>query len=237
MKRFYSLFSGGVDSALATYSVLIHSNRCHMTPVFFNYGQRSASHEQAHAISQTKILQTLTSGTSSIIDDCRIYNLVPSDLFAWSDSDILVAARGRQNLDVQNRNMIFISMLTSIILSDRKKLGDRAPIRGQTGIIVGFKNEHYDTRFQFALLFNRLLNTKPFFVSVVTPLISSHQRRSFHSLAKRFVNDTASRQLVDNAWSCYFPTTEGRQCGKCPPCKARNHLRKEIRKRAEYKSR
>ncbi len=235
MKRYYSLFSGGVDSALATYKILVTTHGCHISPIFFDYGQKAARYEQEHSTKAVTILQSIASRTNSTVDSCQAFQFVPSDFLSWSDSDILSRANGKSNLDVENRNMILISLLVSIILADRKKTRASLRTKGQSGLIVGFKNEHYDTRMQYVSLFNQLLSKKPFFVSIVTPLISSHQRRSFHSLAKEFFSDDSCKQLVENAWSCYFPTPAGQQCGKCPPCKARRHLQNEMRKRTEFK--
>ena len=42
---YYSLFSGGFDSALATLKVISENDNIEIYPVFFNYGQKSQERE------------------------------------------------------------------------------------------------------------------------------------------------------------------------------------------------
>ena len=117
MDRYYALFSGGVDSTLATVKVLNQSKRVRITPLFFDYGQRNASEELAAVNQVIPLLRNRLGHVSSQLDEPRVFQL--DGLFSWSNSPILRWGTGdKHRPDLENRNMILIGCAASIIMAD-----------------------------------------------------------------------------------------------------------------------
>ena len=150
--------------------------------------------------------------------------------------DCVFHLKGREDfgdVDLENRNMILISIAVSIIMSDRKR--EKTDSKKQ-GLIVGFKNEHYDTTREFALGLNQVLGQKDFSIEIITPLVEDDSVVGWHSLAKQIYTIRGAEALLSYTWSCYYPTLEGSPCRRCPPCISRGKLSKEMRTRTRIKS-
>jgi 7-cyano-7-deazaguanine synthase in queuosine biosynthesis len=205
-----------------------------ITPLFFDYGQKAAEREKEAAEKLVPLLRERAKNGVTV-DECRVYSVGGTDLFAWSRSPILKGREHRDNPDVENRNMVLISLALSVVLSDRKH-----GVTGKSGqcIAVGFKNEHYDTTRAFAAGLNAVTTSDGFCVEVITPLLQGacNRKVALQSLAKQF-DGTDILPLLNGTWSCYYPTADGHPCGQCRPCKNRTHFLKELRLRSSKKSR
>jgi 7-cyano-7-deazaguanine synthase in queuosine biosynthesis len=168
-----------------------------------------------------------------VIEDYQKYEIGGTDLFKWSESSILQGREDFGDADLENRNMILISVAVSIIMSDRKreKTGNK-----KQGLIVGFKNEHYDTTRGFAWGLNQVLGQRDILVEIVTPLVEDDNAVGWHSLARQIHSINGAEALLSNTWSCYYPTSEGSPCTRCHPCISRGKLNREVGTQARIKS-
>lgn len=234
MKHYYSLFSGGVDSALAVLKIVTRERGIRVTPIFLDYGQKAAEKEEEAVARLIPLLRGFGAPNNVVLENYQKHIIGGTGLFKWSQSSILKGREDFGDPDLENRNMILISIAISIIMSDRKReraLGERQ------GLIVGFKNEHYDTRRGFALALNQVIAEGDLSVEIVTPLVDDDTVVGWHSLARQIHEIPGAETLLSYAWSCYYPTPDGSACSKCPPCKSRNNLSAEVGKQAKYEQR
>lgn len=228
MKYYYALFSGGLDSTLAILLTVSQMEPIKLTPLFFKYGQKSEA-EEARAVHRLMpYLRQHLGNLSSVLDDCREFDI--RGLFSWSKSPILKHNPANEGSpDVENRNMILIGCAASIILADWKHTGIKS-----TKLIVGFKNEHYDTKRTFARAINRIFETMNKPISVDTPLIAERQNeRSSPKRLAKCAYTLGAFDLLKESWSCYYPQ-DGKPCSSCSACQSRQdfftHLRKHMHK-------
>lgn len=231
MQEIYILFSGGVDSTIALLKTVQRDISATIYPIFFNYGQKSAKQEAETVDKIITLLRSSFTSKNINLNDCEKIDLHNSDLFKWSDSPLLNNNPRKDNPDVPNRNMILITITASIIIARRNDKKARKP----TQLVVGFKNEHYDTNRKFAVDLNRLMRPLSFGVEIITPLISNSKRKSWHSLAKDVYKIKDWQKLMLETWSCYYPDSKGKQCGNCKPCQHRNGFLEETATRVRKK--
>ena len=220
MRHCYALFSGGFDSTLVILKVISSRNPIELIPVFFDYGQKSKI-EEARAVKRlVPPFRERSKHPNTTIEDCRVFKIesLKSGLFSWSDSAILKGRPEHEDTDVENRNMILISYLASIIMADWKRSGTN----NMTEIITGFTNAYYDTSVNFIRNLNSLFKIigKP--IKVVAPLIPRGQMGGVtpEQLAKTAHELNAYSLLEHMTWSCYYPKN-GVPCGNCDPCRKR----------------
>lgn len=232
MKHYYALFSGGLDSALAVLKIITQEKDVRVTPLFFDYGQKAAKKEEEAVAKLVPLLRDFGKHNNAVVEDYRKYEIGGTGLFEWSESSILT---GREDFepDLENRNIVLISIAISIIMSDRK----REKTHGKKqGLVVGFRNEHYDTKRRFALGLNQVLSQKGFSIEIITPLVQGDKVVLSRSLAKQIHAIGGAEALLSYAWSCYYPTEEGSPCTGCSPCKSRANLDSEVKTRLAEKS-
>jgi len=229
MKHYYALFSGGLDSTLAILLVASKRNTVRITPIFFKYGQKSATEETKAVRRLIPLLRKHLGNPSSILDECREFDI--TGLFSWSKSPILQHNSTSAGApDVENRNMILIGCAASVMMADQKRQGDEAK-----ELVVGFKNEHYDTKSQFASAINSVFKAMDKPISLTAPLISEMQ--TGHSAPKRlakYAHALGAFDLLKESWSCYYPQT-GTPCNNCSACGGRTEFFSELRTRMQEK--
>jgi len=240
MERYYALFSGGFDSSLAIAKYLGEHSNINLTPVFFNYGQKSKEKEMNSVAQLTKYFKKLAKDSDSIVNDNIFINLSEGKLnsqalFSWSQSSIL---NDREDLDeragLENRNMILLACLASLIQAN----GDGIDEKTKAYIITGFTNSYPDTSLNFVESLNQTLKSVGLYVEVLAPLIPVGQigpvgEDKLARLADRFCK---SIPLNSIAWSCYFPKEHG-VCDKCEPCLKRQRIALRLGMRRAKKQR
>lgn len=229
MKHYYALFSGGLDSTLAILLVISEKEVTRLTPIFFKYGQKSEAEETKAVYRLIPLLRNHLGNPSSVLDDCREFDI--SGLFSWSKSPILQHNPTNEGSpDVENRNMVLISCAASLIMTDWKQTNTEP-----TKLIVGFKNEHYDTRRQFANAINRVFGVMSKPISLITPLISESQNEpSAPKRLAKYAHSLRAFDLLKESWSCYYPRN-GKPCNSCSACKGREDFFSELRQRIRKK--
>jgi 7-cyano-7-deazaguanine synthase len=226
MKHYYSLLSGGFDSTLAILKVIYENREIRITPVFFDYGQKSRN-EETKAVKE--IIPAIRAyadkiASETLIDDCRVIPL--GNLFAWSQSTILEGRPDNVDYGLENRNMVFLSCLASLILADKEDSESKEYIE----VITGFTNGYYDTHIDFVhdlntLFENMAQNKMTKRLKVIAPLIPDDNRDNVSE--KRSLSIASSLGVIpllrEKTWSCYFPRN-GATCKECPPCKKRRRI-------------
>lgn len=230
MKHKYILFSGGFDSTLASLKIIEENDNVKLTPVFFNYGQKSKEKE-AQAVSRlVRALRTRvkSKGKTMEIDDC-LTSEIPN-AFQWSQSSILEGRPETKKYGLENRNMVLLSLLVSKIMADYSPAGSSGVIE----IITGFTNEYYDTKLSFVHLYNTLLEKvgqeTGLKIRVITPLIPPNQKDSIRVGINKLIklaHSLNALELCSMTWSCYFPKGDD-TCGHCPPCEKRKRIFGEL---------
>ncbi len=216
MQHYYALFSGGLDSTLAILLTLKNPEAVRITPLFFKYGQRSAEEEEKAVHELIPLLRRKVANPESLVNDLREYDI--SGLFSWSKSSIL-----QRNLatppqpDVENRNMVLIGCAASVIMADLIDLNTN-PL----GLIVGFKNEHYDTTRKFARAMDNVFTAMDKSIHIRTPLLSSKQKEPCAvSRLVKFAYTHDAFDLLQQSWSCYEPRGH-KPCNECLACGGRS---------------
>jgi len=236
MEHKYILFSGGFDSTLASLKIIEENDNIKLTPVFFNYGQKSKERE-AQAVSRLVLAlrdRVKSKGKTIEIDDC-LTSEIPN-AFQWSHSSIIEGRPETKDYGLENRNMVLLSLLVSKIMADYRLEGSSGIIE----IITGFTNEYYDTKLSFVHLYNTLLEKVEqetgLRIRVIAPLIPDNQQDSIKVGVKKLIRLAYSLdalELLDiMTWSCYFPEGDS-VCGHCPPCEKRKRIFGELRKKKE----
>jgi len=236
MKHKYILFSGGFDSTLAFLKIIEENDNMKLTPVFFDYGQKSKERE-AQAVS--RLVPALrdrvkSKGKTIEIDDC-LTSEIPN-AFRWSHSSIIEGRPETKEYGLENRNMVLLSLVVSKIMADYSREGSSGIIE----IITGFTNEYYDTRLSFVHFYNSLLEKvgqeTGLKIRVITPLIPDNQKDSIKvgiNKLTRLAHSLNALELLDSmTWSCYFPEGDS-ECGHCPPCEKRKRIFGELHKKKE----
>lgn len=223
MRHYYALFSGGFDSTLAILKVISGRNPIELVPVFFDYGQKSRV-EEARAVKRlVSAFRERSKHPHTVIKDCRVFKIenLESGLFSWSDSAILGGRPEHEDTDLENRNMILISCLASIIMANWKKSKTNDPIE----IITGFTNGWYDTNLSFIRNLNKLFRDAGKPIKVIAPLIPRGQKGGMTPEQLLNIADSlnALSLLKEMSWSCYYPQY-GEPCGKCDPCRKREAI-------------
>lgn len=225
MKHYYSLISGGFDSTLATLKVIHDSRSLKLTPVFFNYGQKSKEQEEQSINQLLPIFSKYASDRKVVLEINRHKVINIENLFDWSQSSILEGNPDAEGYGLENRNMTFISITVSLILSEREATNSKQ----RKTIITGFTNGYYDTKLKFVEGLNSLLDKMDLNIEVIAPLIPDRQRYpvSHKKLLRLAHSIDALNILREYTWSCYFPQN-GKPCDKCPPCKKRKSIFAEL---------
>jgi 7-cyano-7-deazaguanine synthase in queuosine biosynthesis len=222
LKHYYSLFSGGFDSTLATLKTISENSPLKLSLVFFNYGQKSKEREAEAVMKLLPGIKEFARNTNvnTIVDDQpRMINI--QGLFSWSNSSILEGRPREGDTGLENRNLVLLSCLSSIIMADRKGIRPREYIY----IITGFTNTYYDTSLEFRQAMNSFFQATHQRIEVITPLIPDDQKGEvdLDELIK-IARSLNILSLLDRmTWSCYFPE-KSNNCGICGPCKKRRKI-------------
>ena len=228
MKTRYALFSGGFDSSLALFIYLHDNPKIVLKPVFFLYGQKPTDKELQAMKSMTEDLKEYAKQYGSTVEDCRIVDIGSDNkhVFSWSKASLLIGTpNDNEKVGLENRNMVLIACLLSLVMTEI----DIQVARNKIDVITGFTNNYYDTKITFLDALNCFFKSIGFFVELKAPLIEPKQKEktSNKKLAKLVRNYDLTAKLR-RSWSCYFPKADGSECGECDPCGKRREIFQEV---------
>jgi len=233
MKNCYCSFSGGFDSTLAILKVLSGKDPVKITPIFFDYGQKARKEETRAVTRLIPALQERSKPPRTSLEKCRIYTIesLSGGLFSWSQSSILEGRLAHKDEDLENRNMILISCVASVIMAGRKE----SQSDNDAEVITGFTNGYYDTTLNFVGVLNELFKIMKQPIKVVAPLIPEGQKEGMspEQLADIVCSLNAYDLLRDMTWSCYYPQNN-KPCGECAPCLKREGVFAELDKNRQH---
>lgn len=218
-KILFPLLSGGVDSTLATLLSIKAENSktvSRIAPVFVDYGQNSRKQEWRAVINVSKRLRVEAEIQAMRFDPPVKIGLAMPDtdalgIFKWSSS-VLVSDNESGKDEIENRNMVLIS----VVASYAKAL---TPLGQEAVIITGFRNEFYDTNLKFVEGLNKVFKTQNMHVKISVPVIDYKGVVGKKELIAKF-SSMGYKDLIDLTWSCYKPKN-GCPCGICSACKKR----------------
>ena len=220
LNHYYCLFSGGFDSTLAILKTISENSPLKLTCIFFNYGQKASVRESEAVTALFPGIKAFASNidTNTIIDEPRIINI--PGLFSWSSSSILVGNPKEGDTGVENRNLLLLSCLSSVIMADRKN----SRKKGNVVIITGFTDSYYDTSLKFRDAINAFFKATTQHIKVSTPLIPENQNENEEVTVDELIKVAKSLNVLPlldkTTWSCYFPS-QTETCGTCDQCKKR----------------
>ena len=228
--NFIHLFSGGLDSA---YSLLKlakdHTNKKRnggIHPIFMDYGQKAASTEWNQ-------VQKLTKFISNIAEDSFIYipiriNL-ESDLFKWCHN---VAFTGKEvgdvNPEIQNRNMVLLSILFSFLLGCAQNQGvTRADFEISSGFKDGEMGDCSATFFDALTDIFRSYHGEYNMKIILLPPLS---RKQVYARIKALLGGSQNQLELFSSMttSCYSPVN-GNACESCWKCRRIAEEKRDLR--------
>lgn len=218
--NFVHLFSGGLDSAyglLMLANEQVKNNRGDkIYPIFMDYGQYAAPTEWAQVLKLAKFISEKVKG-SNIHVPIRI-NL-SSDLFQWCHNVAFTGIEvGDENPEIQNRNMVLLSILFSYLLACAQNQGIT---KADFKISSGFKEgEMGDCSAEF---FKSLANVFGLYHReygmYMDPLPDLTRGQVYGKIKKLFRGSQAQLELFYSmTTSCYSPVN-GKACNKCWKCR------------------
>jgi 7-cyano-7-deazaguanine synthase in queuosine biosynthesis len=215
--------SGGLDSS---YSLLQIANEkkkndpsAVIHPIFFDYGQFVAETEWDRVTKIVEYIRDFLKERSMIDDPVKIS--LESELFQWTESDAFWGVKGKRDAEIENRNLVLFSVLTSYLMACAKH---QEITKTDFDISSGFKNKEMDDCSKdFFDKYKELL-------SIYKPGMTFHFQILGNWTLRRIVDET--KRLLDyrneaefNKFrkltvSCYSQTIDGEPCRICSKCKS-----------------
>ena len=235
----YILLSGGFDSAYGLLRWCVDSSES-IQPIFFNYGQKNSEFERG---SVEKIYSFLKKLFSECISYPVIINSFSSfdnedaklTLFPWSMSEPLTGDKLPDtnfcSLEIENRNMVMISLVFSYILSKLRETKEQNAI---VNIYTGFRDDempdacsHFFNLLCAALkIYHGEYSFKIHFIEKEFP------EQLYKKVARFFKSETKAEEFLDMTTSCYKPKDDGSRCLTCTKCQSfENILKKQAKLR------
>ena len=220
--NYVHLFSGGLDS---TYGLLklakdIEKGRKRkglIQPVFIDYGHFAASAEWGQAQKIVEFIGTRVQAPLVVRTPIRIS--LKSDLFTWCHNVAFTGKEvGETTCEIQNRNMVLLSILFSYLLACAQNQGVE---RASFEVYGGFKEgEMGDCSREFfdALTGAFAIYHKEYPIKVVL-LPPSSRAQIFARLRRLFHGSQSDLELVLSMITSCYASVDGTQCGKCYKCR------------------
>jgi 7-cyano-7-deazaguanine synthase in queuosine biosynthesis len=222
--NFVHLMSGGLDSA---YSLLMTAKKLKrqfvvIHPLYFDYGQCAAEIEWQRVSRIVEYIRNFLKSRSVI--DAPLKISLRSDLFQWTQSDAFKGLRGIQEPEIENRNLVIFSILTSYLMACANNQNITNP---EFIITSGFKEKELnDCSRDFFDDYSKLLAKYKPNMKFHFEILRNWDREKIVSETKRLLkgSETELKKFRQLTISCYSPTVNGEPCGKCSKCKS---LKKE----------
>lgn len=222
--NYIHLLSGGLDSAYSLLKIAKESKRLNgqvnviIHPIFFDYGHFAAEVEWNRVQKIVNYVRDFLQDKDAIDDPIRIS--LRSDLFTWSNSCAFKGEKGDNEPEIENRNMVLFSVLSSYLIAcaNHQKIKST-----KFKITSGFKEgELPDCNKKFFDKFSELLRLYKKDLIFDFEILESMEYQQVISKMKRLLrgNEDEVRKFRTLTTSCYSPTANGDACGKCYKCKS-----------------
>jgi len=220
--NYVHLISGGIDSAYSLLRIAKEKKKIEPSavihPIFFDYGQFAAEIEWARVAKIVEYIRTFLSDQSIVDDPLKI--LLESELFQWSQSVAFRGIRGTPDAEIENRNLVLFSVLTSYLMASANH--QKIP-EAEFSISSGFKEKEIaDCRGDFFEGYSKLLSMyKPklrFHFSILKDWDHLKIIRETKALLRG--SETELKKFRQLTTSCYSPNINGKPCGKCIKCES-----------------
>lgn len=220
--NYVHLFSGGLDS---TYGLLklardIKDDRKPkgiIQPIFIDYGHFAAPTEWKQAQTIAAFINTKLRKPSIIRKP--IWINLKSDLFKWCHNVAFTGKEvGEDTCEIQNRNMVLLSVLFSYLLACAQNRGIK---RASFEIYSGFKEgEMGDCSCEFFNSLTSIFGTYQNEYPMKVVLLPYASRAQTYAKLKRLLrgNQSDLNELLSMTTSCYAPI-DGRACETCYKCR------------------
>lgn len=212
--------SGGLDSAYSLLRIAKEKKEKEPSavihPIFFDYGQFAAEAEWASVAKIVRYIRSLLNEQSIVDDPVKIS--LESELFQWSESDVMKGLKGKLNLEIENRNLVLSSVLASYLMActNHQNIPDAKFI-----ISSGFKDEEMkDCGRDFFDKIEILLSLyKPAMKFHFDMLKGWSRKRVIHETEELLgSNKTKLNDFCQLTISCNRPSSDGKPCGGCSKC-------------------
>lgn len=221
-KNYIHLFSGGLDSTYALFKLAIDvhkgkKQKHQIQPIFIDYGQYAAPYERRSVENVINFIRSAL-GDSDLLSDPIEISLL-SDLFTWCKNVAFTGVEvGNETCEIQNRNMILVSVVASYLMACAENQGIEATVfEIHSGLKEG---EMRDSNRPFFDCLEQLLGEYKKEYPIKVQLIEDMTRDKVCRRIKRLLrgSETKLKELLWLTVSCYCPIDGGRQCGSCWKC-------------------
>lgn len=219
--NYVHVFSGGLDSTYGLLRLaknLEKQNANWIQPIFIDYGHYAALTEWRQVQNIVSFLNLKLKNSGIIREPVRL--VLKSDLFGWCMNQAFTGKNLEENdCEIQNRNMVLMSILFSYLqaCAVNQKL-DHASFEISSGFKEG---EMKDASAEFfkALTATYSIYTKAYSMNI-SLLPAKNLSQIFTGMKKLLHGShTDLDRLVNLTTSCYAPSDNGAQCGKCYKCR------------------
>ena len=186
-------------------------------PIFFDYGQYAAEAEWASAVRIVKYIRNFLNSQSIIDDPVKIS--LESELFQWSESVAFKGRAGYPDPEIENRNLVLFSVLTSYLIACAKH--QKIP-KTQFYICSGFKERELpDCNDYFFKKFTELLSMYKPELKFYFGILKNWNRQKIINKTKALLglSESELKKFRELTISCYSPIN-GKPCGECYKCKS-----------------
>jgi len=233
IRNYIHLLSGGLDSTYALLKLATDIDRGkkeehQIQPIFIDYGQAVAKYEAESARDVTAFIRTRLGEARLLLDPIHI--CLRSDLFTWCNNVAFTGAEvGDETCEIQNRNMVLVSIVASYLMACAKNQGVGTTI---FEIHSGLKDgEMRDSKRSFFDRLEDLLREYSGQYAFKVELIPESTRDKICAQTKHLLkgSELQLKQLLALTVSCYSPINGRKPCGHCLKCRTMKQEKKFAR--------
>jgi 7-cyano-7-deazaguanine synthase in queuosine biosynthesis len=232
-KNYIHLFSGGLDSTYALLKLVTDvykgkKEKHQIQTIFIDYGQHVAQYEGESVQDVTNFIRSILGETDFLLDPIHIS--LRSDLLTWCNNVAFTGKEvGDETCEIQNRNMILVSIAASYLMACAENQGIEMTI---FKIYSGLKDgEMPDSNRHFFDRLEELLHEYKGQYPIKVELIPKWSRDKICGEIKRLLkgNEAQLKQLLALTVSCYSPIDGRKPCGDCLKCRMMKQEKKFAR--------
>ncbi|MFX1343448.1 MAG: 7-cyano-7-deazaguanine synthase [Promethearchaeota archaeon] len=221
-RNYIHLMSGGLDSSYSLLKIAKENKKNDpltiIHPIFFDYGQFVAETEWDRIQKIIEYIRNFLKKPSTIDDALEIS--LKSELFHWTDSDAFWGPKGKRTPEIENRNIVLVSVLTSYLIACAKHQDIN---EANFKISSGFKqSEMDDCSEDFFNKYKELLSIYKPKMTFEFPILKNWSRKRVINETKKLLgygDETEFGKFYKLTVSCYWQTKDGEPCGGvCSKC-------------------